>query len=256
MKRTGAMVTAGVLAAVLLLAGCGSGAGSAARAATATTPSPSSSAAPTYGCLTEEQARQGAVTVRDRDKSNQAYFQDADGGPAEVALIFWHGPGGSLCDWVPHLGAFTRAGYAVIAFTSNGDFFDDLGPADHFLASRGFSKMVWVGASDTATALLERSATPVDGPLKAVVALGAPRRSGTWDPLKVLPFGKLPLLLAASEGDATAGPDDARALFETSTGRGKQLKLYPGDAKGAGLLTHGALPDVLAFLTTAVPPGK
>ncbi|MGW4897306.1 hypothetical protein ACWEQL_34365 [Kitasatospora sp. NPDC004240] len=255
MKRIGVSAAAGVLAGVVLVAGCGGaavpapGAAAASTAPTATTPP----TATTYGCLTADQGRQGAVTVRDGAKSNDAYFQDADGGGAEVAIIFWPRPGGSLCDWVPYLPGFTKAGYAVLAFTSSGDFFDDLGPSGRFLAGRGFSKTVMVGASDTATALLDKTSTPIDGPLKAIVALSAPQRSGRWDAVKLVALGKLPMFLAAGEGDPAAS-GDARALYEASASRVKRLRTYPGDLKGPDLLKGGALPDVLAFLAEAAPP--
>ncbi|MFC9328972.1 hypothetical protein [Kitasatospora sp. NPDC057015] len=245
MKRTGAAAAAGLSAAVLLVAGCG-GPG-------APTPTAATSTVRTFGCLTEEQGRKGAVTVEDRGKTNQAYFQDSDAGGAEVALVFWHQDGGSLCDWVPYLGGFTKAGYAVLAFTSSGDFFDDLGPADHFLASRGFSKMVEVAAAGTATALLDKTVTPVDGPVRAVVALSAPQRSGNWDAVRRVALGHLPMFLAAEEGDPSSS-GDAKALYDASSSPGKQLKIYPGTRHGADLLEDGALPDVLAFLARYAPP--
>ncbi|MFF2045877.1 hypothetical protein ACFVVX_36195 [Kitasatospora sp. NPDC058170] len=245
MKRIGVAAAASLSAAALLLAGCS---GPGAPVSTAST-----STVTTFGCLTEEQGRKGAVTVQDRGNTNKAYFQDSDSGGAEVALIFWHQDGGSLCDWVPYLGSFTKAGYAVLAFTSSGDFFNDLGPADHFLASKGFSKMVMVGASGTATALLDKMASPVDGPEKAVVALSAPQRSGNWDAAKMVALGKLPTFFAAEKDDLPSS-GDAKALYDASSSPGKQLKIYPGARHGADLLKDGALPNVLAFLATYAPP--
>ncbi|MFI6444412.1 hypothetical protein [Kitasatospora sp. NPDC050543] len=69
----------------------------------------------------------------------------------------------------------------------------------------------------------------------------------------MVPLGKLPAFFAAESEDLSAGKD-AQALYEASSSRGKQLKIYPGDRKGADLLKEGALPDVLAFLATYTPP--
>ncbi|MCX5215191.1 hypothetical protein OG689_39040 [Kitasatospora sp. NBC_00240] len=259
-NRTGTAALCFV-AALATLAGCSDSKDPATPTSTATASAGSAQAAPaaggnTFGCLTGEQAGKGSVTVQDAEHSDAAYFQDADAGRAEVAVVLLHQAGGSLCDWVPALGSFTKAGYAVLAVNRSGDVLDDLGAVDQFLESRKVAQVVLVGAADSATALLDKSASPVSSkiPVKAVVALSALQKSGVWNAAGNAEFNRMPTFFAAGRDDRTAAAD-AQALYDKSVhaAPGKRLRFYPGTGHGADLLRDVALPDVLTFLAERVP---
>jgi dienelactone hydrolase len=247
MRRTTAVPAAAALAAALLLAGCGGGPAGKAAPAAASTP-------PTYGCLTAEQAARGAVTVDGGLASVDAYFRDSDAGGAAVAIVFSHQNGGSLCDWLPCLDGFTRAGYAVLPFTANGDVADGISAVAGHLRGRGVSKLVLIGASKGGTGSLVAGALPsLPLPVAAVVSLSAPESFGGDNAATAVRRLAVPVLFAAEELDQPFA-DAARSLHAAAASADKQLRLYPGGHHGALLLSDGALPDVQAFLARWAPP--
>ncbi|MFD9129864.1 alpha/beta hydrolase family protein [Kitasatospora sp. NPDC059571] len=244
MRRTTAGRLAVAAAVVAVLAGC-DGSRAAAPAA--------ASSPPTYGCLTAEQAAKGSVTVEGL-ASLEAYYRDSDAGGAKIAVVFSHQNGGSLCDWIPYLDSFTRAGYAVLPFNANGTVSDGIEEAAGYLKGKGVAKVVLVGASKGGTGSLVAGALPdLALPPAAVVSLSAPESFSGDNAGTAVKRLTAPVLFAAEERDQPFA-DSARSLHAAAAAADKQLKIYPGGNHGATLLSDGALPDVLAFLARWAPP--
>ncbi|MEV4616512.1 hypothetical protein AB0K43_28525 [Kitasatospora sp. NPDC049258] len=240
--------TAGPAALALLLVGCGSSGGK-----EVARPVPSATVA-TYGCLTKEQGAKGAITVPSDVSSVDGYFRDSDAGGAKVAIVFSHQNGGSLCDWLPYLDGFTRAGYAVLPFTANGDVATGIESVAGYLKTKGATRLVLIGASKGGTGSLVAGALPgLAVPVAAVVSLSGPESFGADNAATAVKRLTVPVFFAVEEHDG-AFPADARSLHAAAVSADKQLKVYPGGNHGASLLKDGALPDVEAFLARYAPP--
>ncbi|MFG2818981.1 hypothetical protein ACGFX4_06075 [Kitasatospora sp. NPDC048365] len=247
MKRTALPVA--LVAATLVLAGC---TGSDPGGDTAAAPSPS---AKTYGCLTKDQAAKGSFGLEAGTAAGgtlDAYYRDSDAGGAKVAVVLSHQLDGSLCEWAPHLDAFTKAGYAVLPFTCSGDVTDGIKAAAAHLKGKGVGRVVLIGASKGGAASLVAGKLDNPLPVAAIVTLSSPEAYGQFNAALAVKAVKAPTFFAAEEGDAPFNAD-AKSLYDAATATGKQLKLYPGSNHGAPLLGDGALPDVLAFLAANAP---
>ncbi|MFD8600020.1 alpha/beta hydrolase [Kitasatospora sp. NPDC059646] len=247
MKRP--MLPAALAATALLLTAC-SGDGSSTQAG----PAPASKA-PTYGCLTQERAAKGsfALDAGTAGGSNlDAYHRDSDAGGARTAIVFSHQLGGSLCEWVPVLDDFTRAGYAVLAFTTEGDVTEGIKAAAGRLKDKGVTGIALIGASKGAAGSLVAAKLDNPLPVKAVVSLSSPEVYSQFNAALAVKAVKIPTYFAAEEMDAPFNAD-AKALYDASVAEDKQLKIYPGGNHGAPLLKDGALPDVLAYLARHAP---
>ncbi|MBP0455578.1 hypothetical protein J5Y04_39575 [Kitasatospora sp. RG8] len=251
MFTTGKLSKAATAVCLVALAGCGSSGNGTAKPAPGTTSS-APGPARTHGCLSEEQARAGSIDLPATSGVRPAYFQQADGGPAKVAVVFSHQRDGSLCDWVRYLPAFTRAGYAVLASDVPGSPADDLPAAVKWLGGKGVTGVVLVGASKGGTGSLVAAAAPAPLPVAAVVSLSGPAQYSGDNAAKAVRTSLVPELFAAEEDD-TPFSQDAKDLYAAAVAPGKALKLYPGGNHGADLLADGALPDVLAFLAQHAP---
>ncbi|MER5636992.1 hypothetical protein ABT095_08555 [Kitasatospora sp. NPDC002227] len=243
--RVGPVLGAVAVVVVGLLAGCSSGGG--AKAA----PSPTKTA-DTYGCLSQAQADRGSFGLPSNGVKRDAYFQDSDAGHARAAVVFSHQNGGSLCDWYPYLAEFTKAGYAVLPFSSQGEVPEDIAAAEDYLKAKGVTSVALVGASKGGTASLVAGAHPGSLPVPAVVSLSGPEQFGDFDGVKAVTASKAAEFFAAEENDQPFA-DNAASLHRQAVSPAKQLKIYPGVHHGAPLLQDGALPDVLAFLAKYVP---
>ncbi|WP_030263110.1 alpha/beta fold hydrolase [Streptomyces sp. NRRL B-24484] len=245
MRTTTAVRLATVLTAAAALAGCSSGGGA---------PGPAAASAPDgYGCLTAEQAAKGSVTV-DGLAPVRAYFRDSDAGGARTAVVLSHQNGGSLCDWIPYLDAFTGAGYAVLPYTANGNVSDNIQQVAGYLKTKGVAGLVLVGASKGGTGSIVAGSLPdLALPPAAVVSLSSAESFGGDSASSAVKRLTVPVLFAAEQGDQPFA-DYAHALHDTAAAKDKQLKIYPGAHHGAPLLSDGALPDVLAFLARTAPP--
>ncbi|MEU2628514.1 hypothetical protein [Kitasatospora sp. NPDC007106] len=247
MRTTTALRLATALAAAAVLAGCSSGGG---------TPAPAAASGPErYGCLTEEQAAKGSVTV-DGLAPVQAYFRDSDTGGAKTAVVLSHQNGGSLCDWIPYLDAFTKAGYAVLPYTANGNVSDNIQQVAGYLKTKGIAALVLVGASKGGTGSIVAGSLPdLAVPPAAVVSLSSAESFGGDSASNAVKRLTVPVLFAAEAGDQPFA-DYAHGLHDTAAAKDKQLKIYPGSNHGAPLLSDGAMPDVLAFLARTAPPKR
>lgn len=238
---------------VLALAGCGSsGTTAAPGGAPPGSASPTAGPARTHGCLTEAQAKAGSIDLPASSGIRPAYFQQADAGPARTAVVFSHQLDGSLCDWVPYLPEFTKAGYAVLAANVPGSPANDLPAALTWLGTKGVTRVVLVGASKGGTGSLVAAAEPTPLPVAAVVSLSGPAQYSGDNAGKAVRTSQVPEFFGAEEDDSPFA-EDARTLHTAAAAPVKQLKIYPGYRHGADLLADGALPDVLSFLAQQAP---
>ncbi|MGW4381657.1 alpha/beta hydrolase family protein [Kitasatospora sp. NPDC004531] len=250
MKRSTLPVA--LAATALLLTACSSG-GSSPKSAQA---EPSRSLTPlTYGCLTKEQADKGAFTLDAGTTGGtalEAYQRDSDAGGAKTAIIFSHQSSGSLCEWAPVFDEFTKAGYAVLAFTSEGDVTEGIKAAAARLKAKGVTGVALIGASKGAAASLVAAKLDSPLPIKAVVSLSSPDVFPQYNAELAVKSVKIPSYFAAEEKDAPFNAN-AKTLYDASVAEDKQLKIYPGVNHGAPLLKDGALPDVKAYLAKHAP---
>ncbi|MGW2399298.1 alpha/beta hydrolase [Kitasatospora sp. NPDC001664] len=230
----------------LLLAGCGSTGG------TTTAPKPSAS---TYGCLAQDRADKGSFAL-DSVAKRDAYFQDSDAGHAKVAVVLSHENGSSLCDWIPFVEDFAKAGYASLAFTSAGDVAQDVEAAAAYLKGKGVQRTVLIGASKGGTASLTAAATPGALPVAAVVTLSSPTYHGSWDGKAAIGKLTVPLFIAVQENDQPFAENAAELAAAATAAPVKELKVYQGASHGTRLLEQGtAKADLLAFLAKNAPAG-
>ncbi|QKW19838.1 hypothetical protein HUT16_12915 [Kitasatospora sp. NA04385] len=249
MKRSALPVA--LAAAALLLTAC-SGDGSGSSGKTGAAPGPS---ADTYGCVTQAQAAKGSFSL-DAGTSGgsdvDAYYQDSDAGHAKVGVIFSHQRDGSLCEWALDFPAFTKAGYAVLAYTSEGDVTEVIKAGADYLKSKGVGAVALVGASKGAAGSLVAAKLDNPLPVKAVVSLSSPTTYPQYNAAIAVTTVKAPTYFAAEQTDSPFN-DNARTLYDASVAEDKQLKIYPGGNHGALLLQDGALPDVLDYLARHAP---
>ncbi|MFF4341548.1 alpha/beta hydrolase family protein [Kitasatospora sp. NPDC001540] len=251
MKRSTLPVA--LAATALLLTACSSGSGSGSGSGQAAAPPGPS--ANTYGCLTRDQAAEGAFTLDGGSAAGNhldAYYRDSDAGHAKVGVIFSHQADGSLCEWAPVLDRFTEAGYAVLAVTCSGDVTEAIKAAERHYQGKGVTQVALVGASKGAAASLVAAKLDNPLPVKAVVSLSSPRAYSMFNALLAVTVVKTPSYFAAEQRDSPFA-DNAQALYDASVAEDKQLKIYPGGNHGAPLLQDGALPDVLGYLAKHAP---
>ncbi|MFJ8044671.1 alpha/beta hydrolase [Kitasatospora sp. NPDC096147] len=245
--RTALPALAAALLLTPLLTGCGSTGGSGTAA-----PKPSAS---DYGCLARDRADRGSFAL-DSVAARDAYHQDSDAGHAKVAVVLSHENGGSLCDWVPFVEDFTRAGYGALAFTSAGDVALDVEAAEKYLKGKGVERVVLIGASKGGTASLAAAATPGALPVAAVVTLSSPTYHGSWDGKAAIGKLTVPLFLAVQESDQPFAENAAELAAAATAAPVKELKVYQGTSHGVRLLEQGtAKADLLAFLAKNAPAG-
>ncbi|MGX4737753.1 alpha/beta hydrolase family protein [Kitasatospora griseola] len=247
MKRI--VLPVALAATALLLTACSSS-GSSTR--TAAAPSPT---AKTYGCLTEEQAAKGSFALDAGTAGGtglDAYYRDSDAGGAKVGVIFSHQLSGSLCEWAPVFDEFTKAGYAVLAFTSEGDVTEGIKASAVRLKEKGVTGLALIGASKGGTSSLVAAKLDSPLPIKAVVSLSSPDVFNQFNAGLAVKSVKIPTYFAAEEMDAPFAAN-AKELYDASVAEDKQLKIYPGGNHGAPLLKDGALPDVKAYLAKHAP---
>ncbi|MFC8717099.1 alpha/beta hydrolase family protein [Kitasatospora sp. NPDC057198] len=245
MKRSTLPVA--LAATALLLTACSGGSGK-----TGAAPAPS---ADTYGCLTAAEAEKGAFAL-DAGTSGgtglDAYYRDSDAGHAKVAVVFSHQRDGSLCEWALDFPAFTEAGYAVLAYTSEGDVTEVIKAGSAYLKTKGVGAVALVGASKGGAGSLVAAKLDNPLPIEAVVSLSSPETYPQYNAALAVTRVKTPTYFAAEQNDSPFN-DNAKALYDASVAEDKQLKIYPGGNHGSALLKDGALPDVLGYLAKHAP---
>ncbi|SEN44840.1 hypothetical protein SAMN05216267_1005163 [Actinacidiphila rubida] len=223
-----AVAAAGVAVSFLLLAGCGGGGGDA-RPTAAATPT---ATADNFGCLSPEQARTGSVTFRSASGQDVEAFT---AGTGHTALVLTHQADGDVCQWVPHAMELAQDGYRVVAVDSAGDDVNEVTAAVRYARSKGAAKVLLVGASKGATAVLE-AAGSITPPVDAVVSLSAPLSYGTLDAASVVPKLAMPVFYMASDLDSDFA-DAARQLHkDTKKAKENDLTIVDGTNHGVSML--------------------
>ncbi|MEV4559396.1 hypothetical protein AB0K51_20725 [Kitasatospora sp. NPDC049285] len=167
-------------------------------------------------------------------------------------MVFSHQLGGSLCEWAPTFDAFTRAGYAVLAATTEGDVTEVVKASAGYLKGKGVTAIALVGASKGAAGSLVAARLDSPLPIRAVVSLSSPEAYSQFNAAVAVKSVKIPCFFAAEEFDSPFNAN-AKSLYDASVAEDKQVKIYPGGNHGAPLLKDGALPDVQAYLAKHAP---
>jgi pimeloyl-ACP methyl ester carboxylesterase len=168
-------------------------------------------------------------------------------GRGRSGIVFAHGRGGDLCEWLPSARWFARQGYRVLAFdfAGSGDSRPGSGPdaridmdvvaAAGQLRRLGAEKVVLVGSSMGATAVLA-AATRIRPPVSGVVSLSGPGAFGAVSAWRVMPRLRVPVLfVAAADDEPFAGA--ARAMHRRAGAADKRL-LIVRHGHGATMLAY------------------
>ena len=133
-------------------------------------------------------------------------------GHGPTGLVFAHGRGGDLCEWLPRARAFADRGYQALAFDFErfGDSRPGSGPgagiegdvvaATEQLRRRGADRVLLIGSSMGATAVLS-AATRIRPPVAGVVSLSGPGAFGAVNAWAAMPRLRVPVLFIAAEDD-------------------------------------------------------
>jgi pimeloyl-ACP methyl ester carboxylesterase len=217
MGRIGKHSLAGLLVSLALLAG-------ACQSPGRTTPAPNLATSSTG-------ARLGKPCLGEAGSARPFRFRTPAGavlvgvvlGRGRSRIVFAHGRGGDLCEWLPYARRFAGLGYRVLAFdfAGFGDSPAGSGPdaaidanvvaAAGELRRRGAEEIVLVGSSMGATAVLS-AATRIRPPVSGVVSLSGPGAFGAVSAWRAMPRLRVPVLfVAAADDEPFAGT--ARAMY-------------------------------------------
>lgn len=185
----------------------------------------------------------------------------ADNGASLNGAVLGQGRGGvvlarDLCQWLPYGRELAKQGYQVLVFDFEGAGTSELAPgasqaaldvdvagAVAALRSRGATKVVLMGASLGATAVLGAAAIitpPVDG----VISLSAPDEFHGVDARKAVPKLTMPVLFVAAERDGGYA-EGARSMHASAKQHGSKLLVVTGSGShGVGLLDPRFEPNV------------
>lgn len=185
-------------------------------------------------------------------------------GDGLVGIVLAHGYPGSLCEWTTYAPVLARAGYRVLMFDfrgsglsrrgRTGDYLADIRGAANELRRRGAERVVLMGSSFGATAVL--SAAPTLMPRPAGVVSVSPlltlhdRVASFSPPESLAPRLRSPLLLLWGRGDHRFRPQEARRFVRAVPARDKAVATFPGGWHGVSLFqgVPAAQRLLLAFL--------
>lgn len=188
-------------------------------------------------------------------------------GEGRVGVVLAHGYPSSLCEWTGYAPLLARAGYSVLMFDFRGSGLSQRGPTGDYLADirgaatelrrRGAARVVLMGSSFGATAVL--SAAPTVRPAPAGVVSVSPlltlsgRVSSFAPPDSLAPRLRVPVLLLWARGDYRFRPAEAQRFVRAVPARDKALATFPGDWHGVSLLegVPAANRSLLTFLGRA-----
>jgi alpha-beta hydrolase superfamily lysophospholipase len=164
--------------------------------------------------------------------------------------VLAHGYPSSLCEWTLYAPVLARAGFRVLMFDfrgfgksrrgRTGDYLADIRGAAAELRRRGAERVVLMGSSFGATAVL--SATPTVRPRPAGVVSVSPlltlsgRVSSFSPPGSLAPRIRSPVLLMWARGDYRYRSGEARRFLRAVPARDKGVATFPGEWHGVSLL--------------------
>jgi pimeloyl-ACP methyl ester carboxylesterase len=194
----------------------------------------------------------------ERLEGQPIWFRASDGtrlngavlGQGELGIVLAHGYPSSLCEWTTYAPVLARAGFRVLMFDfrgfgqsrrgRTGDYLADIRGAAAELRRRGAERVVLMGSSFGATAVL--SAAPTVSPRPAgVVSVSAllslsGRVSSFSPPASLAPRIRTPVLLMWARGDYRFRPGEARRFLRAVPARDKAVATFPGEWHGVSLL--------------------
>jgi alpha-beta hydrolase superfamily lysophospholipase len=164
--------------------------------------------------------------------------------------VLAHGYPSTLCEWTRYAPVLARAGFRVLMFDfrgsglskrgATGDYLADIRGAAAEVRRRGAERVVLMGSSFGATAVL--SAAPTVRPRPAgVVSVSAlltlnDRVSSFSPPAALAPRVRSPLLLLWARGDYRFRREEARRFVRAVPVRDKAVATFAGDWHGVSLL--------------------
>lgn len=194
----------------------------------------------------------------DGGEGRTIWFRASDGtrlsgavlGDGRVGVVLAHGYPSTLCEWTTYGPVLERAGYRVLMFDFRGFGLSRRGPTGDYLADirgaatelrrRGAERIVLMGSSFGASAVL--SAAPTVKPRPAgVVSVSAlltlnDRVSSFSSPESLAPRIRSPVLLLWARGDYRLRPAEVRRFLAGIPVEDKALATFPGDWHGVSLL--------------------
>jgi pimeloyl-ACP methyl ester carboxylesterase len=193
------------------------------------------------------------------DREGQAiWFRASDGtrlsgavlGNGRLGVVLAHGYPSSLCEWTTYAPVLARAGFRVLMLDFRGFGLSRRGPTGDYLADirgaaaelrrRGAERIVLMGSSFGATAVL--SAAPTVEPRPAAVISVSPlltlhdRVSSFSKPAVLASRIRSPVLLLWGRGDYRFRPAQARSFVGAVRARASAVATFPGDWHGVSLL--------------------
>jgi alpha-beta hydrolase superfamily lysophospholipase len=171
-------------------------------------------------------------------------------GAGRVGVVLAHGYPSTLCEWTTYAPVLARAGFRVLMFDFRGSGLSQRGPTGDYLADirgaaaelrrRGAERVVLMGSSFGATAVL--SAAPTVNPRPAgVVSVSAlltlnDRVSSFSPPASLAPRIRSPVLLFWARGDYRFRRNEVRSFLAGIPVADKAVATFPGDWHGGSLL--------------------
>jgi alpha-beta hydrolase superfamily lysophospholipase len=171
-------------------------------------------------------------------------------GAGRVGVVLAHGYPSTLCEWTTYAPVLARAGFRVLMFDFRGSGLSQRGPTGDYLADirgaaaelrrRGAERVVLIGSSFGATAVL--SAAPTIKPRPAGVVSVSPlltlssRVSSFSPPASLAPRIRSPVLLLWGRGDYRLHRGAPRSFLAAIPVEDKALVTFPGDWHGGSML--------------------
>jgi pimeloyl-ACP methyl ester carboxylesterase len=189
-------------------------------------------------------------------------------GHGPTGLVFAHGRGGDLCEWLPRARAFADRGYQALAFDFEGfgDSRPGSGPgagiegdvvaATEQLRRRGADRVLLIGSSMGATAVLS-AATRIRPPVAGVVSLSGPGAFGAVNAWAAMPHLRVPVrrrprrVVIQAPGRALGSPA-LRGHWPLDAGAAVRRPAEDGATRGGS----GWLVLELGGSRNAEPPGR
>ena len=242
--RNGRWVLPLAFLSALLMASC---AGESAPAPAPTSVAPQ----PAAVCLTADEVRTGQVSFPSGDGST---LQGLVIGTGPVGVVLAHQSGADLCQWKPYAYALSRQGYRVLAFNFSVNLPEDVTGAVAALRARGSRRVVLIGASMGANAVVVAAAT-AKPPVAAVVSLSAPQVFQGVDAAEAARKLKVPVLYVAGASDGDFAKD-ARTLYAATRAPGRRLLIVRSGAHGVELMNDTVTATMEKFVRAQAAPGS
>jgi pimeloyl-ACP methyl ester carboxylesterase len=194
----------------------------------------------------------------ERLEGQSIWFPASDGtrlsgavlGQGRVGVVLAHGYPSSLCEWTTYAPVLARAGFRVLMFDfrgfglsrrgRTGDYLADIRGAAAELRRLGAERVVLMGSSFGATAVLSAAPTvrpPAAGVVSVSALLGLSGRVSSFSPpASLAPRMRTPVLLMWARGDHRFRPREVRRFLRAVPVRDKAVAAFPGDWHGVSLL--------------------